>query len=153
MATSAPSQFAALLRRSKFASYDPHIGQVYTAFDGHAARGNFGLKRPLALRRRNAHITVQAVDSHEQQTVWKSAEQANRWIRMWDEVGVKPKVGQQTKWEQKLGALGAEVSLLTDSEFTHQETAGAQKEEGVEAELAEEEEEILVRRSHAVPNL
>ena len=63
------------------------------------------------------------------------------------------KGGAADEVEQKLGALGAEVSLLTDSEFTHQETAGAQKEEGVEAELADEEEEILVRRSHAVTNL
>ncbi|TBU35574.1 mitochondrial ribosomal protein subunit-domain-containing protein [Dichomitus squalens] len=153
MATPPPSQFAALLRRSKFASYDPHIGQVYTAFDGHAARGNFGLKRPLALRRRNAHITVQAVDSREQQTVWRSAEQENRWIRMWDEVGVRPKLENLTKWEQKVGTLGAEVSFLADSEFVHQETVETQKEDGLYEELAEEEEEELVKKSYAVPNL
>ena len=31
-----PSPFGALLRRSKFASYDPKIGQVYTSHGGHA---------------------------------------------------------------------------------------------------------------------
>lgn len=140
MATPPPSQFAALLRRSKFASFDPHIGQVYTTFDGHAARGNFGLKRPLALKRRNAFITVQAVDSREQQTVWKSAEPQNRWIRMWDEVGVRPKLKRDGVWHEKLGALDAEVHFLTDSEFTRMEEPALVPGE-TEADLAEAEAE------------
>ncbi len=177
MATPPPSQFAALLRRSKFASFDPHISQVYTTFDGHAARGNFGLKRPLALKRRNAFITVQAVDSREQQTVWKSAEPQSRWIRMWDEVGVRPKLQQQGVWQEKLGALDAEVHFLTDSEFTRVEVP-VQAPTETEADLAEAEEEKSIelaeemgmeqvevgielveeemwrpRRSNAVPNL
>lgn len=117
MATPPPSQFAALLRRSKFASFDPQITQVYTAYDGYAARGNFGLKRPLALRRRNAHITVQAVDSREQQTVWRSAEQENRFIRMADEVGVTPKLKLASSWGWRVGSVGLEASFAVDSEF------------------------------------
>ncbi|KAI0331073.1 hypothetical protein GY45DRAFT_1322772 [Cubamyces sp. BRFM 1775] len=111
-----PSQFAALLRRSKFASFDPSIGQVYTTFDGHAARGNFGLKRPLAIRRRNAHITVQAIDSREQQTVWRSAEPENRWIRMFEETGVTPAVKADSAWSTRLGRLG-EIQFLVDSDL------------------------------------
>ncbi|KAI1788411.1 mitochondrial ribosomal protein subunit-domain-containing protein [Ganoderma leucocontextum] len=155
MATPPPSQFAALLRRSKFASFDPHIGQVYTTFDGHAARGNFGLKRPLALRRRNAFITVRAVDSREQQTVWKSAEPQGRWIRMWDEVGVRPKLERDGVWHEKLGALDAEVHFLTDSEFTRtEEPVPAPKATDKSMELAEEEEGMWQpKRSNAVPNL
>ncbi|KAJ3557010.1 hypothetical protein NM688_g1709 [Phlebia brevispora] len=86
-----PSQFAVLLRRSKFASYDPRIGQVWTTFGGDAARGNWGLKRPLPLRKRAAHISISAVDTKEQQTVWKHAGTSRRFVKMWDEVGIQPK--------------------------------------------------------------
>ncbi|KAI0807821.1 mitochondrial ribosomal protein subunit-domain-containing protein [Fomes fomentarius] len=158
MATPPPSQFAVLLRRSKFASYDPRIGQVYTAFDGHAARGNFGLKRPLALRRRNAHITVQAVDSREQQTVWRSAESENRWIRMWEEIGVKPTLRTRS-WGARVGMLSTEVQFVVDSEFapgTHGLTL-VKKEQEQEQEAKETETEVEVSedtpRTHAIPNL
>ena len=159
MATPAPSQFAALLRRSKFASFDPHIGQVYTSFDGHAARGNFGLKRPLAVRRRNTHITVQAVDSREQQTMWRSGEQQNRWIRMWDELGWKPKVSQG-RWGDRIGTQAIEVNWLVDSEFAPQpglaardaEEAKPAGDEAVELEPANGEEEVS-KRSWAIPNI
>ncbi|KAI0636575.1 mitochondrial ribosomal protein subunit-domain-containing protein [Trametes polyzona] len=128
MATPPPSQFAALLRRSKFASFDPKIGQVYTAYDGNAARGNFGLKRPLAIRRRNAHITVQAIDSREQQTVWRSAEQENRWIRMWDETGASPTtVSNSGAWATRLGPFG-EVEFKVDSDLVPQEGVEADEE-------------------------
>ncbi len=162
MATPPPSQFAVLLRRSKFASYDPRIGQVYTAFDGHAARGNFGLKRPLALRRRNAHITIQAVDSREQQTVWRSAESENRWIRMWEEIGVKPTL-QNRSWGARVGMLSTEVQFVVDSEFapgTHGLTLmEKEKEQEQELELEQEAKETEVEvsedtpRTHAIPNL
>ncbi|KAI0080495.1 hypothetical protein K474DRAFT_1657617 [Panus rudis PR-1116 ss-1] len=110
------SPFAALLRRSKFASYDPHIHQVYATYGGDAARGNFGLKRPLPLRRRQAFITVATVDSPEQQTEWKSAEQEARWIRMWDEVGCTPRVPSASTWGNNLGPTG-EFSWVIDSDF------------------------------------
>ncbi|RPD66537.1 hypothetical protein L226DRAFT_530628 [Lentinus tigrinus ALCF2SS1-7] len=151
MATPPPSRFAALLRRSKFASYDPSIGQVYTTYDGHAARGNFGLKRPLALRRRNAHITVQAVDSREQQTVWRSAESENRWIRMWDEIGVTPRVGNTTSWAERLGSVGMEVDFPVDSEFSTRDAQEVSKAVDKDAAGVAEEEETL-DQSHALPN-
>ncbi|CAL1705462.1 unnamed protein product [Somion occarium] len=110
------SPFAALLRRSKFASYDPHIGQVYATFGGDASRGNWGLKRPLPLRKRQAYITVKAIDSREQQTEWKSAEQQSRWIRMYDEVGMPPKLSDQSQWIHKIGPV-AELQWTVDSEF------------------------------------
>ena len=92
-----PSPFAALLRRSKFASYDPSIGQVYTTDDGNAHRGNWGFKRPLALRKRNKFISVQAVDSPEQQTEWSSRESEARFIQRWEEVAPEPHV--RDSWE------------------------------------------------------
>ena len=91
------SPFAALLRRSKFASYDPTIGQVYTTHDGNAHRGNWGFKRPLALRKRNKFISVQAVDSPEQQTEWTPRESESRFIQRWEEVAAEPHV--RGAWE------------------------------------------------------
>jgi hypothetical protein len=93
-----PSPFASLLRRSKFASYDPTIGQVYTTHDGNAHRGNWGFKRPLALRKRDKFISVQAVDSPEQQTEWSHKESEARFIKRWEEVAPEPSV--RGSWER-----------------------------------------------------
>ncbi len=93
-----PSPFAALLRRSKFASYDSTIGQVYTTHDGNAHRGNWGFKRPLALRKRDKFISVQAVDSPEQQTEWTSRESEARFIQRWEEVAPEPQI--RDAWER-----------------------------------------------------
>ena len=91
-AVASPSPFATLLRRSKFASYDPKIGQIYTTFGGDSHRGNYGLKRPLALRTREPFITVASVDSLQQQTEWSYAEKEARWIRKVAEVSRTPEV-------------------------------------------------------------
>ncbi|KAI0288212.1 mitochondrial ribosomal protein subunit-domain-containing protein [Russula brevipes] len=93
-----PSPFASLLRRSKFASYDPTIGQVYTAHDGNAYRGNWGFKRSLALRKRDKFISLEAVDSPEQQTEWTSRESEARFIKRWEEVAPEPNV--RDAWER-----------------------------------------------------
>ncbi len=92
-----PSPFASLLRRSKFASHDPTIGQVYTTYDGNAYRGNWGFKRPLALRKRNKFISVKAVDSPEQQTEWSPRESEARFIKRWEEVATEPSI--RDAWE------------------------------------------------------
>ncbi|KAF8503660.1 mitochondrial ribosomal protein subunit-domain-containing protein, partial [Russula emetica] len=92
-----PSPFAYLLRRSKFASYDPTIGQVYTTYDGNAYRGNWGFKRPLALRKRDKFISVEAVDSPEQQTEWSPRESEARFIKRWKEVATEP--GVREAWD------------------------------------------------------
>ncbi|KAF8517511.1 mitochondrial ribosomal protein subunit-domain-containing protein [Hysterangium stoloniferum] len=93
-----PSPFAALLRRSKFASFDPFIGQVYTTHGGYAHRGNWGLKRPLPNRRRTGFITVRSVDSPEQQTEWSSAEASARWMKRWQEQGKSLKSLELGAW-------------------------------------------------------
>jgi hypothetical protein len=93
-----PSPFASLLRRSKFASYDPTIGQVYTTHDGNAHRGNWGFKRPLALRKRDRFISVGAVDSPEQQTEWSSKQSEARFIKRWEEVAPEPSI--RDAWER-----------------------------------------------------
>jgi hypothetical protein len=80
---SAPSgSFAAILRRSNWASFDPAIQQVYTTHGGHAHRGDWGFKRPLPLKKRGVCVTVDAVDSPSQQTEWNPADRQAKWLKM-----------------------------------------------------------------------
>ncbi|KAI0056645.1 hypothetical protein BV25DRAFT_1548545 [Artomyces pyxidatus] len=116
-----PSSFASMLRRSAFASYDPQIAQVYTTSRANAHRGNWGLKRALAPRRTGQHITVQAVDSREQQTEWRPGTQESRFIQRWPELGVDPIV--RGRWRDQLPP-GWQHQWLTDSEFAAGERAG-----------------------------
>ncbi|KAF8576883.1 hypothetical protein K439DRAFT_1366047, partial [Ramaria rubella] len=114
VSSATPSPFATLLRRSKFATFDPSIGQVYTSHGGHAHRGHWGLKRPLPNRRRGGFITVRSVDSPEQQTEWNSAESSARWMRRWEEMGKRLEMEELGSWFYK--ALGAPPF---DSEFSN----------------------------------
>lgn len=111
-----PSPFATLLRRSKFASYDPRIGQVYTTSGGDSHRGNYGLKRPLALRTREPFITVASVDSLQQQTEWSNAEREARWIRRVAEVSRSPDVIHGSDLWKKSGP-GGKFQWKVDSDF------------------------------------
>ncbi|KDQ12544.1 hypothetical protein BOTBODRAFT_34281 [Botryobasidium botryosum FD-172 SS1] len=103
MAQAAPSQFSALLRRSKFASFDPQIAQVYTSYGGHSHRGQFGLKRslPSRARTRNPLILVSAVDTPEHQTEWRHGADEGKWIKRWEGVGVQIHLDEMGKWQSK----------------------------------------------------
>jgi len=110
-----PSTFATLLRRSKFASYDPLIAQVYTTYDGHAHRGNWGLKRPLTLtKRKGSHRTIKSIDSRAQQTEWYTADQPTRWLRSAVEFGKQPEVVEGHWFEN----MGRQVISTSDSEYS-----------------------------------
>lgn len=160
MPPSPASPFAALLRRSKFASYDTSIAQIYTASGGDLSRGNWGLKRPLPLRRKGAHITVKAVDSKEQQTEWDLADQQGRWIQMWDEVGISPTLGQG-QWERRLGMKVNASDEPFDSDYSRDvreeemaEDSTLPKRQGVltrETTAAEKEKANLLRMLEAGP--
>ncbi|KAI0797464.1 mitochondrial ribosomal protein subunit-domain-containing protein [Abortiporus biennis] len=159
MSSPAASPFVTLLRQSKFASFDPAIGQVYSSHGGHLSRGNWGFKRPLRLRRRNAAITVNSVDSREQQTRWHMAEGQSRWIRMWEEVGITPTLADNSNWDRTLGP-GGEVKWTVDTEFapTNSETPVSrnplQKYKDADAELLERAEELGVGENDSmVPNV
>lgn len=112
-----PSPFATVLRRSKFASYDPKIGQVYTTFGGDSHRGNYGLKRPLALRTREPFITIASVDSLQQQTEWSRAEKETRWLRKVAEVSRTPEVVHGSDLWRKSGPDGR-FNWKVDSDFS-----------------------------------
>ena len=118
MPPSPASPFAAVLRRSKFVSLDTSISQIYTSSGGDLSRGNWGLKRPLPIRRRGAHITVKAVDSKEQQTEWDVADQQAKWMKMWEEVGITPTPTSGGPWERRLGSKAYSSDERFDSEYS-----------------------------------
>ena len=110
------SPFAELLRRSRFATYDPAIRQTYRSPSAHAHRGDWGLKRPIALRRRNAFISINGpFESHSQFIEWNHAENQVRFIRRIEEMGIKPRPMYNTHWDKAVG--NAKFQLLLDSEF------------------------------------
>lgn len=109
-----PSSFATILRRSKFATYDPRIGQVYTTRGGHAARGDWGVKRPLANRRRDARITLQSIDTMYQQTEWKNAYNDAVWMKKFSDLGVSPDVDLDSNWYSYAGERTLEWHVDSD---------------------------------------
>jgi Mitochondrial ribosomal protein subunit len=113
---SAPSTFATLLRSSKFASYDPQISQIYTTYGGHAYRGNWGLKRPLSVKRRNGgFIVIKSIDSKERQTEWYGAEQEARWLNVISDLGKNIDVREDAgSWFQHLGEC---LHITHDSDY------------------------------------
>ncbi|KAF8891384.1 hypothetical protein BD779DRAFT_1514950 [Infundibulicybe gibba] len=110
------SQFAQLLRRSRFASFDPAIRQTYSSPQASAHRGDWGLKRPIALRRKNAFISISnAFESPAQYIEWNNAESQVRFIRRVEEMGTLPRTAVGTPWHKTLGK--AKTQWLADSEF------------------------------------
>ncbi|KAG8954192.1 hypothetical protein FRC04_000413 [Tulasnella sp. 424] len=99
-ATAGPSQFAQLLKRSKFASFDPAISQIYTTYGGYAHRGDFGLKRPFppSARNKNPYVVVKAVDDSLGQTLWSTAQNQGRWIKRFDESGAGAEPAYKSAW-------------------------------------------------------
>jgi hypothetical protein len=125
------SPFAELLRRSRFATYDPAIRQTYRTPSANAHRGDWGLKRPISLRRRDAFISINGpFEAHAQFIEWNNAEGEVRFIRRIEEMDIKPRVVYDTPWHQSVG--NAQYKLLLDSEFC--------PEEGYELDRAAEED-------------
>jgi hypothetical protein len=110
------STFPALLKRSKFATYDPAISQIYTAPSADAHRGNWGLKRPLALKRRRAFITVKSIDTLEKQTDWDPANHEALFLKKWAEVGKVDGVRTASQWAEQLPVTNR-YRWSMDSEF------------------------------------
>ncbi|RXW22809.1 hypothetical protein EST38_g3056 [Candolleomyces aberdarensis] len=124
----AASPFAELLRRSRFASFDPEIKQTYSAPPAFAHRGNWGLKRPISQRRRNAFITLKSYEEHAQYIEWNNAEDQVRFIKRFEELNVTPQIASNDPraptsveqksmlWNKNLGPVASSL-WLTDSEF------------------------------------
>ncbi|KAI0056279.1 hypothetical protein BV25DRAFT_1634423 [Artomyces pyxidatus] len=144
--TSPPTPFASLLRRSKFASYDPQIAQVYTTSSANAHRGNWGVKRPLALRKPGRFIAIQAVDSREQQTEWRHGQQEALFVERWPELGVRTL--DRGSWEKHVG-VSNRARWMLDSEFLVDQKAAEREAEAFAA--FEEERTTQTKGYKAAP--
>ncbi|KAG8731759.1 hypothetical protein FRC11_002457 [Ceratobasidium sp. 423] len=142
----APSTFSTLLRRSKFASYDPAINQIYTSYGGFAHRGHWGIKRDLPVKRkhkvqdplvsssggrgsarRNPVAFISALDSSEGQTEWTSAEKDTRWLRRLEELGSGTHLHDASAWSKRVGNSGGRAIGNIDSEFGSSESETSQQ--------------------------
>ncbi|SCV68929.1 BQ2448_1949 [Microbotryum intermedium] len=93
--SAASSSYSALLRRSKLASYQPSIEQVYVAHSAHKARAQFGFKRPLprsavgsASNKRDAWVSIQRLDDSNRRTEWRPAVRETAYVRKIDATGI-----------------------------------------------------------------
>ena len=99
----APTRLSRLLQRTRVSTYDPKTPRVYTAPTAHAARGDWGLKRPMpsswhstpdmpapapypgALR----YATVHGMDSKQGLTDWRESERDPLFRLRWQEAGAR----------------------------------------------------------------
>ncbi|SGZ22679.1 BQ5605_C022g09523 [Microbotryum silenes-dioicae] len=93
--SAASSSYSALLRRSKLASYQPSIEQVYVAHSAQKSRAQFGFKRPLpraaigsASNKRDAWVSVQRLDDSNRRTEWRPAVRETAYVRKIDATGI-----------------------------------------------------------------
>ncbi|BGP06263.1 hypothetical protein JCM10049v2_002084 [Rhodotorula toruloides] len=89
--TSSAGAYSALLRRSKLATFNPRIDQVYTApSSSRAHANNYGLKRPLPPKstRTAPFVRVLELDSSDGRTGFRKATRETKFTRQWAEVGV-----------------------------------------------------------------
>ncbi|RUS20257.1 hypothetical protein BC937DRAFT_95593 [Endogone sp. FLAS-F59071] len=77
--------FAKILRSSRLSSFDPSIPQVYVLKQSSARTGDWGFKRNLPTVIRTNLITVQALDTAEHQTPWRSAQESTLFVKCWKE--------------------------------------------------------------------
>lgn len=90
---------------------------------------------------------VNAVDSREEQTEWKRAENEAQFMKMWEEVGVTPKLASESPWATKMGP-GAEVTWSMDSDF-----APSDADSSVNSNQSAPSSDVYGHTSSAVPNI
>ncbi|CAG8522761.1 664_t:CDS:1 [Cetraspora pellucida] len=105
--------FAELLRRSRLATFDPSLPQVYTSYGRYKTRGEWGLKRNLPPFLRTNVITVGALDTIEHQTPYKSAETMVKFTKCWKENFPLSKMVKPRKEEPSV----INISKMSDKEF------------------------------------
>ncbi|CAG8522158.1 7688_t:CDS:1 [Dentiscutata heterogama] len=105
--------FAELLHRSRLATFDPSLPQVYTSCGRYKIRGEWGLKRNLPPFLRTNFITVNALDTIEHQTPYKSAQTMVKFTKCWKENFPLSKMVKPRKNEPSLINIGK----MSDKEF------------------------------------
>ncbi|WFD01769.1 hypothetical protein MOBT1_000445 [Malassezia obtusa] len=116
----APTRLSRLLQRTRVSTYDPKVPRVYTAPTAHAARGDWGLKRPMpsswhatpdapapaaypgALR----YATVRDLDTKQGLTDWRESERDPLFRRRWLEAGAR--LSDRSKRDALSTAVGEE---------------------------------------------
>ncbi|KAJ1797941.1 hypothetical protein LPJ59_002818 [Coemansia sp. RSA 2399] len=79
------SAFGRLFRKSKLASFDRGIKQVYATYPKAAERGEWGLKRPMPSKVATRLATLKEIDSKEQITDFEAANQQFMLTMTWKE--------------------------------------------------------------------
>ncbi|KAF9014131.1 mitochondrial ribosomal protein subunit-domain-containing protein [Cyathus striatus] len=99
------SAFAELLRNSRFASFDPLVRQTYYSPPENLHRGDWGLKRPITLRRKNAHITLKDYEHRAFFVEWSRGDPQVNFIKKFDAANITPTVGEGESgvWGARLG--------------------------------------------------
>ncbi|BGP14113.1 hypothetical protein JCM10213_002411 [Rhodosporidiobolus nylandii] len=87
---STSSSYSSLLRRSKLATFNPAVDQVYSSSAAHLARNNYGFKRPLPAHstKSSPFVRLSQLDSQEGRTVFRKATRETRFVKQWAETGV-----------------------------------------------------------------
>ncbi|KAF9532859.1 hypothetical protein CPB83DRAFT_846491 [Crepidotus variabilis] len=117
------SPFSELLRRSKFATFDPEIRQTYSAPPSYTHRGNFGLKRPIANKKKHGYIVLKKFEEHAQYIEWDNAKEQVRWLQRVEELNLTPHLVSPTPWSTGLGPIASSRESGLDSEFCPGERA------------------------------
>jgi len=83
------SSYSALLRRSKLASFNPAIEQVYSTSGGNLSRSNFGLKRPLPQATTQAAplVRLNKLDNAQKRTEFRKGTKEALFVKKWAEQG------------------------------------------------------------------
>ncbi|CAG8477686.1 12313_t:CDS:1 [Acaulospora colombiana] len=105
--------FYELLRKSRLASFDPSLPQVYITYGKFKNRGEWGIKRNIPGFIRTDAITIDALDTIEHQTPYKSAQTMMKFTRRWKENFPYAKVSKPM--EGKLKPIN--ISRMSDKEF------------------------------------
>ncbi|KAI7900292.1 uncharacterized protein BX663DRAFT_532430 [Cokeromyces recurvatus] len=77
--------FANLLRHSRLASYDRTLEQVYHSPQTYRKIGDWGLKRNLPTVIKAKNVIIEALDTTEHQTPWKSGNDKVLFVKRWRE--------------------------------------------------------------------
>ncbi|KAF7291838.1 hypothetical protein HMN09_01244000 [Mycena chlorophos] len=111
------SPFAYLLRHSRFATFDPSIRQTYYSPKQFVTRGYWGLKRPIAARKKtSSFIAIKTWEAREHYVEWDNAEDQVRFIRRMEELDTRPGINASSRWAAAIGAEATQQWVM-DSEF------------------------------------
>ncbi|KAI9504951.1 hypothetical protein BX070DRAFT_179605, partial [Coemansia spiralis] len=110
--------FARLFRKSKLASFDRNIKQVYTTYPEVAAQGEWGLKRAMPCKVTTRLATIDQLDSKEQIIDFKAANQQFMLTEAWKENFVESRSPKYAGANDLLQDMtGRNLNMMTHAEW------------------------------------